>query len=87
MPEGRIRYWAAAEAAAGVTEETVAADTLAAALDAVASRRDDPAPLKAVLAICSYLVDGAPVGRRDPATVRLPADGWVIEALPPFAGG
>jgi sulfur-carrier protein len=35
-----MRYWAAAKDAAGVAEETVTADTLAAALAAIKSRRD-----------------------------------------------
>ena len=39
-----------------------------------------------VLARCSFLVDGDPVGLRDHARVQL-RDGAVVEALPPFAGG
>ena len=88
-----IRYWAAAKEAAGVAEETVTADTLAAALAAIAGT---PGPgrvtpgrggrLAAVLARSSFLVDGRPVGRRAPGAVTL-ADGAVIEVLPPFAGG
>jgi sulfur-carrier protein len=88
-----VRYWAAAKAAAGVAEETVTADTLAAALSIVARRdpaQPDPAPpspaLDAVLARSSFLVDGDPVGTRAAGSVRL-ADGAVIEVLPPFAGG
>jgi molybdopterin converting factor small subunit len=79
-----IRYWAAAREAAGVPEEPAEAETLAAALDAVAALHGGV--LSAVLTRCSYLVDDEPVGRRDPAGVRLP-DGCVVEILPPFAGG
>jgi sulfur-carrier protein len=80
-----LRYWAAAKDAAGVAEQVVTADTLAAAL----AKAGEPAVrgrLHPVLARSSFLVDGAPVGRRAAETVAL-ADGAVIEVLPPFAGG
>lgn len=79
-----VRYWAAARAEAGVTEEVIVADTLAALLDVVAARHAGTLP--AVLRRCSYLVDDQPVGRREPAEIVL-RDGSVVEALPPFAGG
>ena len=93
-----MRYWAAAKDAAGVAEEIVNADTLAAALSAIGGRRpgDHPGPgrtpasggtrMSAVLARSSFLVDGHPVGTRAAEAVPL-ADGAVIEVLPPFAGG
>jgi molybdopterin converting factor small subunit len=77
-----LRYWAAAKAAAGVAEETVAADTLADALS-WARRRPD---LRPVLARSSFLVDGQPAGTRAAEGIPL-AEGAVIEVLPPFAGG
>jgi molybdopterin synthase sulfur carrier subunit len=77
-----LRYWAAAKDAAGVAEETVTADTLAAAL-AIA---DGNGRLSAVLSRSSFLIDGHPVGTRAADAVSL-ADGAVIEVLPPFAGG
>jgi sulfur-carrier protein len=80
-----VRYWAAAKDAAGVPEQRVTADTLAAVLAAVTAS-DDRARLRAVIARSSFLVDGAPVGRRAADTVEL-HDGNVIEVLPPFAGG
>jgi sulfur-carrier protein len=80
-----LRYWAAAKDAAGVAEQVVVADTLAAAL-AEAGRPAVRDRLRPVLARSSFLVDGAPVGRRAAETVALP-DGAVIEVLPPFAGG
>ena len=80
-----VRYWAAAKDAAGVSEQRVTAATLAAVLAAVTAS-DDRARLRAVIARSSFLVDGAPVGRRAADTVEL-RDGDVIEVLPPFAGG
>ena len=80
-----MRYWAAAKDAAGVAEHQLTADTLAAALDAAATRGRG-AELKAVLARSSFVIDGDPVGRRAAESVVL-ADGNVIEVLPPFAGG
>ena len=87
-----LRYWAAAKQAAGVAEETISARTLAAALEAVLSAREDnraggaDCDLRAVLARSSFLVDGSPVGSRAPETVRL-REAAVVEVLPPFAGG
>jgi sulfur-carrier protein len=80
-----IRYWAAAKDAAGVPEQQLTADTLAAAL-AAAVAADDRTQLSLVLARSSFLIDGSPVGRRAAESVLL-ADGNVIEVLPPFAGG
>ena len=84
MATGTIRYWAAAKDAAGCAEEPYDAATLADALTAARTGRD--ARFAAVLARSSYLVDTAPVGKRDHAAVEL-SDGGVIEVLPPFAGG
>jgi sulfur-carrier protein len=84
-----LRYWAAAKEAAGVAEQTVMADTLAAALTLALAALPGPRPpgrLEAVLARSSFLIDGAPVGQRAADTVQL-ANGNVIEVLPPFAGG
>jgi sulfur-carrier protein len=80
-----LRYWAAAKDAAGVAEQTVTADTLAMAL-AQAGESDVRARLEPVLERSSFLVNGAPVGRRAAESVQL-SDGAVIEVLPPFAGG
>ena len=81
-----MRYWAAAKEAAGVAEETFDADTLAGAIAAALASRGQDTRLRAVLARCSYLVDGSAVGRHAAADVVLP-DAAVIEVLPPFAGG
>jgi molybdopterin converting factor small subunit len=84
VAEVTVRYWAAARDAAGVVEERLPADTLAAVIAAAAQRHGER--LAAVLSLCSFLVDEEPAGRRDPATVTL-RSGSVVEALPPFAGG
>jgi molybdopterin converting factor small subunit len=80
-----MRYWAAAKDAAGVAEQRLEADTLAAALKQAADA-DGAGRLRRVLARSSFLVDGDPVGRRAAESVAL-RDGSVIEVLPPFAGG
>jgi sulfur-carrier protein len=80
-----LRYWAAAKDAAGVAEQTITADTLALAL-AQAGESQVRERLQAVLQRSSFLIDGAPVGRRAAESVQL-SDGAVIEVLPPFAGG
>ena len=79
-----IRYWAAARAAAGVTEEEWDADTVAELLAAARAARD--AGFSAVVDRSSLLIDGLTLGSRDPESVRLSADS-VVEVLPPFAGG
>lgn len=84
MANGTIRYWAAAKAAAGIELEFYRATTLAEALDA--ARAAHGPELARVLSVCSYLIDGDPVGLRDHATVELP-EGATVEVLPPFAGG
>lgn len=79
-----LRYWAGARAAAGTASEETTAATLAEALEQARAARDDR--FAQVLAVCSLVVDGAPVGGRDHASV--PLDGVeVVEVLPPFAGG
>ena len=82
-----LRYWAAAREAAGTAQEEIRATTLGRALSgAVAARGTAGEPLARVLRRCSFLIDGAPVGTRDPETVEVRA-GAVVEVLPPFAGG
>ena len=79
-----LRYWAAARAAAGTAAEQTSATTLAEALLLARSVRDDR--FGRVLDVCSFVVDGDPVGERDHAGVLL-ADGALVDVLPPFAGG
>ena len=86
MAKVTIQYWAAAKEAAGLAAESVEAETLAEALEVILARRADDGRLRSVLAASSFLVDGAPAGRRAPADLVLP-DAARIEVLPPFAGG
>lgn len=79
-----IRYWASARAAAGVASEQTSAATLGEALLLARSGRDER--FSTVLEVCSFVVDGDPVGTRDHDAVPL-ADGGLIDVLPPFAGG
>lgn len=79
-----LRYWAAARAAAGVASERTSAATLEEALVLARSVRDDR--FSTVLEVCSFVVDGDPVGARSHADVRL-VDGGLVDVLPPFAGG
>lgn len=79
-----LRYWAAARAAAGVAEEQTSAATLSEALLLARSVRDDR--FGQVLGVCSFVVDGDPVGVRDHAEVPL-AGASLVDVLPPFAGG
>ena len=79
-----LRYWAAAKAAAGLAEEAIDADSLAAALDQAGDRHGKP--MRQVLARCFFLIDGNPVGNRRHSGIAL-RPGAVVEVLPPFAGG
>jgi sulfur-carrier protein len=87
QPEVLVRYWAAARAAAGVSEESVPGPlTLAQLLEELVARHRDRPRLKDVVSVCSVLVGDRPVGTSDPATVVL-RPGDTVELLPPFAGG
>ncbi|HEX3732443.1 MAG TPA: MoaD/ThiS family protein [Mycobacteriales bacterium] len=82
-----IRYFAGARHAAGVEQETwpvsesLPLSTLLDQLGDVGAGR--PAELAAVLARCSFLVDGIAVPDRN----RLLSPGQTVDVLPPFAGG
>ncbi|NNG20749.1 MoaD/ThiS family protein [Naumannella sp. ID2617S] len=79
----QIRYWAGAAAAAGVEEETIAAETLADAL--TTARETRGAALGKVLSVSSLLVDGQ---RQRPDQLDRPLTAPTrLEVLPPFAGG
>jgi len=84
----RVRYWAAAKAAAGTEADDVPVNgsmTLAELRRAVAGLHPETR-LAEVLAACSTLVGEHPVGTADPTTVVIEA-GASVEFLPPFAGG
>lgn len=81
-----VHYWAAARAAAGMSEERVPAGTLAELLHEISRRHGDRDRFDDVISTCSILVGDTPVGAREPATIALhPGD--TVEFLPPFAGG
>lgn len=82
-----VRYFAAARAAAGVSEEKLTvpapatvADVLRAAVECHGNR------LAQVLARCSYLLDEVAVHPSHAGTAAV-ADGNSLDVLPPFAGG
>lgn len=84
----RVRYFAGARAAAGVTEETVRIASegfpgagVDAVLDAILALHG--AALARVLPACSFLLDGVAV--RDRSTEV--TEGAQFDVLPPFAGG
>lgn len=87
-PQVRLRYWAAAASAAGVSSDQVEVSgpvTLTWLRDEALARHDSPR-LGEVLAVCSVLVDDRPVTSADPGEV-LVRPGQSVEFLPPFAGG
>ncbi|NMD58581.1 MoaD/ThiS family protein [Tsukamurella conjunctivitidis] len=77
-----IRYFAAARAAAGVSEETVPVPEDATVADVAALLAARHPGLDRVLTRCSFLLDEVAV--RD---VDAPATGAMLDVLPPFAGG
>ncbi|WP_370288138.1 MoaD/ThiS family protein [Nocardioides sp.] len=88
----RVRFWAAARAAAGVAEHAVAVDAPV-VLDELTRRvlaeltgEQTGERLAAVLSSCSVLVGERPVSSQDPADVQV-RPGDTVEFLPPFAGG
>lgn len=79
-----LRYFAAIRAEAGVSEEQVTGSTLQ---EVLATARDARgARFAEVLGVCSFLVDGDPVGGREHEHVQVGA-GSTVDCLPPFAGG
>lgn len=75
----RIRFFAAAEEAAGAAERAVEASDLGALRATLVA--DHPA-LAAILPKCTVLVDGSRVDDTEPL-----APAAVVDVLPPFAGG
>ncbi len=84
----RVRYWAAAKAAAGTDGDDVAvnAPISLAELRRTAADLHPGTRLAEVLAACSTLVGDQPVGTADPASFLIDP-GSSVEFLPPFAGG
>ncbi|WP_336208751.1 MoaD/ThiS family protein [Nonomuraea sp. LPB2021202275-12-8] len=83
MAMGKVRYWAAAKEAAGVAEESFHAATLGELMTKITENRPE---LARVVSRSSFLVDGAPVGKRPHDEVVL-GESVTVEVLPPFAGG
>lgn len=84
----RVRYWAAAKAAAGTHEDELAVDGPV-ALAEVRRRAIELHPgtrLGEVLQACSVLVGEQPLGTRSADEVSV-EPGTSVEFLPPFAGG
>ncbi len=85
-----MRLWAAARAAAGVSEVVLEhPGTLLTVADVqaeVVRRHGAGNRLPDVLAMCSVLLGEVPVGARERSAVEVPAGG-TVEFLPPFAGG
>jgi sulfur-carrier protein len=81
--EVRVRFFAAARAAAGHEEETIRirpGTTIAELVDQLGDRN---ANLAKVLMRCSFLCDGVAV--RDAGAALINAQ--TVDVLPPFAGG
>jgi molybdopterin synthase sulfur carrier subunit len=84
-----VELFAAASAALGRTTDALdlpdgaALGDLVDALGVVAAASEDPANAAAVLARCTYLVEGVATTDRDaPLTA-----GSAVDVLPPFSGG
>ena len=85
----RLRYWAAARAAAGVEEDVLdlaGPSSLAALRGRAKELHASSSRFAAVLDTCSVLVGDRPVGSHDADLVRV-EPGQTVEFLPPFAGG
>jgi molybdopterin converting factor small subunit len=84
----RVRYWAAARAAAGRAEEdvSVSGPISLADLRAELVSRHAGTRLPDVVKVCSVLIGERPVSSEDPAAVEV-RPGDTVEFLPPFAGG
>jgi molybdopterin synthase sulfur carrier subunit len=81
QPGVRVRYYAGARAAAGISEESASAATLAELRTELLARH--PPRFATVLAACAFLIDGQ--AATNDATELIA--GATVEVLPPFAGG
>lgn len=82
MADVLIRYFAAARAAAGVSEETVPVPDGASVAQVGQVLVERHPELGKVLTRCSFLLDEVAVRDLD-----APAAGSMLDVLPPFAGG
>jgi molybdopterin synthase sulfur carrier subunit len=82
-----VRYFAAARAAAGVSEEKLTVPAPATVADVLrAAVTHHGTRLEQVLARCSYLLEEVAVHASRTAATTV-ADGNAVDVLPPFAGG
>ncbi len=79
----KIRYFAGAADAAGVSEETVDAEFEVTVADLVEQLGSDRERLAKVLAVSTVLIDGQAARSR----AEFVAPGAQVDVLPPFAGG
>ncbi|MFC5370868.1 MoaD/ThiS family protein [Arcanobacterium bovis] len=85
----KIRYFASAAAAAGITEDTYALaenSTIATLIDAITTKHaslPNGSDLVRILGFSSFLLDG----RHASSETIIPAGSVSIDVLPPFAGG
>ncbi|MFT4228172.1 MoaD/ThiS family protein [Micropruina sp.] len=79
----KIRYFAGAADAAGVSEETVDAEFEVTVADLVEQLGSDRERLAKVLAVSTVLIDGQAARSR----TEFIAPGAQVDVLPPFAGG
>lgn len=77
-PAITVRYWAGAQRAAGVEQESLTAATIGELRGLLATRGE----LARLSEVVSFLVDESPASD---ATALY--DGAVVDVLPPFAGG
>jgi molybdopterin converting factor small subunit len=77
-----VRLFAAARAAAGISETSAPPGSLQSVLDGLVS--NSPA-LATVLPRCSYLIDGVAT-HEEPSHIEV-GEGSEVDVLPPFAGG
>jgi molybdopterin synthase sulfur carrier subunit len=81
-----LRYWAAARAAAGRSDEQFSGASLADVLASALQAHQGNPRFAQVLGVSSLLVGDRPLGKTDPASIEV-THGDVIDILPPFAGG
>jgi sulfur-carrier protein len=86
LPRVTVRYWAAARAAAGRTDDQIAGATVSDVLAQAKVAHANNPRFAAIVDVSSFLLGARPVTTLDLASVRV-SDGDVLEVLPPFAGG
>ena len=83
MANIRLRFFAAARAAAGVGETVIEPDDGSTLREALAVFTDGRRDVSEIVARCSFLVNGIVETDAD----RVLVDGDLVDVMPPFAGG